>query len=43
LVRPVAPLVVHFFNHQTHHRGQLHALLTQSGVDPGDTDLFLMP
>jgi uncharacterized damage-inducible protein DinB len=32
-------LVTHFFNHQTHHRGQAHALLTHFGHDPGDTDL----
>jgi len=35
-------LMVHFFNHQTHHRGQAHAALTAFGVDPGDTDLFLI-
>jgi uncharacterized damage-inducible protein DinB len=35
-------LVVHFFNHQTHHRGQAHALLTACGEDTGDTDLFLV-
>jgi uncharacterized damage-inducible protein DinB len=35
-------LMVHFFNHQTHHRGQAHAALTMNGVDPGDTDLFLV-
>ena len=40
--RPKGPLMVHFFNHQTHHRGQVHAALTQCGVDPGDTDLFLV-
>jgi uncharacterized damage-inducible protein DinB len=34
--------VTHFFNHQTHHRGQAHALLTASGAKPDDTDLFLM-
>src|SRR5215207_2817319 len=33
-------LVTHFFNHQTHHRGQVHALLTASGERTGDTDLF---
>lgn len=42
VTRPVGALVVHFFNHQTHHRGQVHALLTRSGAKPGDTDLFLM-
>jgi uncharacterized damage-inducible protein DinB len=32
-------LVVHLFNHQTHHRGQAHALLTAAGQETGDTDL----
>ena len=41
--RPLSLLVVHFFNHQTHHRGQVHAMLTTAGARPGDTDLFLMP
>ena len=40
--RQKGPLVVHFFNHQTHHRGQAHALLTAAGQDTGDTDLFLV-
>lgn len=35
-------LMMHFFNHQTHHRGQAHAALTLRGIDPGDTDLFLI-
>ena len=26
--QPLAPALDHFFNHQTHHRGQAHALLT---------------
>ncbi|MBS0315896.1 MAG: DinB family protein [Proteobacteria bacterium] len=30
----------HFFNHQTHHRGQVTTLLMQAGVDPGVTDLI---
>lgn len=29
----------HFFNHQTHHRGQITTLLTQAGVELGVTDL----
>lgn len=33
-------LVLHFFNHQTHHRGQVSTLLTQAGVDLGVTDLL---
>lgn len=36
-------LVTHLFNHQTHHRGQVHALLTAAGAKPKDTDLFMMP
>ena len=35
--------VTHFFNHQTHHRGQVHAMLTAAGAKPEDTDLFVMP
>ncbi|MGF6094108.1 DinB family protein [Pseudomonas sp. 18175] len=35
-------LLVHFFNHQTHHRGQATTLLTQAGVDVGDTDLLAL-
>jgi uncharacterized damage-inducible protein DinB len=31
--------ITHLFNHQTHHRGQVHALLTTCGVKPGITDL----
>ena len=36
-------LVTHMFNHQTHHRGQTHCMLTQAGGKPKDTDLPLMP
>jgi uncharacterized damage-inducible protein DinB len=32
-------LLQHFFNHQTHHRGQATTLLFQAGVDIGVTDL----
>jgi uncharacterized damage-inducible protein DinB len=41
--KPKAFLLAHFFNHQTHHRGQIHAMLTAAGAKPGDTDLFLLP
>jgi uncharacterized damage-inducible protein DinB len=41
--RQVGPLLSHFFNHQSHHRGQATALLCQAGVDPGVTDLTAMP
>jgi uncharacterized damage-inducible protein DinB len=33
-------LLIHFFNHQTHHRGQATTLLSQAGVDVGSTDLL---
>ena len=33
-------LLLHLFNHQTHHRGQVSTLLSQSGVDIGLTDLL---
>lgn len=39
---PASFLVAHFFNHQTHHRGQAHALITAAGEKTGDTDLFLV-
>jgi uncharacterized damage-inducible protein DinB len=35
-------LVLHFFNHQTHHRGQASTLLSQAGVDIGVTDLLVL-
>jgi len=28
ITQPLAPALAHFFNHQTHHRGQVHCLLT---------------
>ena len=39
----VGLLTVHMFNHQTHHRGQVHAMLTAAGAKPEDTDLPFMP
>ena len=35
-------LVTHFFNHQTHHRGQAHAMITACGEKTGDTDLMIL-
>lgn len=35
-------LLIHFFNHQTHHRGQLTTLLFQAGQDVGVTDLLAL-
>ncbi|MFI5000102.1 MAG: DinB family protein [Reyranellales bacterium] len=36
---PVAVILPHFFNHQTHHRAQVHTLLSQLGRDPPVLDL----
>lgn len=36
---PRALCILHIFNHQAHHRGQVHALLTRAGEDTGATDL----
>ena len=36
-------ILAHLFNHQTHHRGQAHAILTALGVgEPDGLDLLLM-
>ncbi|MBM7067882.1 DinB family protein [Actibacterium sp. 188UL27-1] len=35
--------IVTMFNHQIHHRGQVHAMLTAAGVKTADTDLPFMP
>jgi uncharacterized damage-inducible protein DinB len=40
---PLWFVLTHFFNHQTHHRGQVTTLLMQRGVDPDVTDLLRMP
>jgi uncharacterized damage-inducible protein DinB len=39
---PAWQAMTHFFNHQTHHRGQVTTLLMQAGVDPGTTDLIAL-
>lgn len=36
---PTVVLVTHLFNHQTHHRGQVHDMLTQTEVAPPSLDL----
>jgi uncharacterized damage-inducible protein DinB len=40
---PLWYAVQHFYNHQTHHRGQLTTLLSQAGLDIGVTDLLMLP
>jgi uncharacterized damage-inducible protein DinB len=41
--RPKKMVAVQLFNHQTHHRGQIHAMLTAAGAKPEATDLQAMP
>jgi uncharacterized damage-inducible protein DinB len=37
----IGPALTHFFNHQTHHRGQVHAGLTIAGIrEPTSLDLL---
>lgn len=38
-IDPVSLLLAHFFNHQTHHRGQIHNMLTQTPVEPPVLDM----
>jgi len=37
--QPLAPALSHLFNHQTHHRGQVHCLLTQLAGEAPSLDL----
>lgn len=39
----VAHVLAHLFMHQTHHRGQVHAMLAGTSVKPPQLDEFLMP
>ncbi|WP_179379880.1 DinB family protein [Jannaschia marina] len=40
---PLAIAISHLFLHGVHHRGQIHAGLTQAGVTTPDTDLPKLP
>jgi uncharacterized damage-inducible protein DinB len=41
--QPRGEILAHLFNHQTHHRGQAHAILTSIGVaEPPPLDLLVM-
>ncbi len=42
ITQPLAPALAHFFNHQTHHRGQVHCLLTEIGGRPAAPSLDLI-
>jgi uncharacterized damage-inducible protein DinB len=39
-VQPLAPALAHWFNHQTHHRGQVHGLLTGLTGNAPELDLL---
>ncbi len=39
----VGHVLAHLFNHQTHHRGQAHAMLSGSAAMPPQLDEFMMP
>jgi uncharacterized damage-inducible protein DinB len=39
-VQQLAPALAHWFNHQTHHRGQAHAVLTGLGNAAPELDLL---
>ena len=41
--KPLGLILTHLFNHQTHHRGQVHAMLTAAGARPDQTDLPFLP
>jgi uncharacterized damage-inducible protein DinB len=38
-----AHLLAHLFNHQTHHRGQAHAMLAGTAIAPPQLDEFMLP
>ena len=40
ITQTLAPALAHFFNHQTHHRGQCHTILTILGAEAPALDLL---
>jgi len=38
---PLSRILRNLFNHQTHHRGQAHALLKEAGQEPPALDMFV--
>ena len=42
ITQPLAPALTHFFNHQTHHRGQAHALVTMTAGNAAMPSLDLI-
>ncbi|MFC3616363.1 DinB family protein [Lutimaribacter marinistellae] len=43
VTKPLGMLVVHMYNHQTHHHGQIHKMLTEADAKAPVSDLFFMP
>jgi len=43
VVKPRAFCITHMFNHATHHRGQVHTMMTSAGFTGNTSDLFLIP
>lgn len=43
VTKSYAQCVIHMFNHQTHHRGQLHQMLTEVGSGAPVSDLVFLP
>lgn len=41
--KPISACVAHMFNHQTHHRGQVHAMMTRAGLEAPVSDAIFMP
>ncbi|MDK1491274.1 DinB family protein [Sinorhizobium sp. 7-81] len=41
--KPKALYIIQLFNHQTHHQGQVHAMLPEAGAEPEPTDLEMLP
>ena len=39
----VGHVLAHLFNHQTHHRGQAHAMLSSTAIELPQLDEFMMP
>jgi uncharacterized damage-inducible protein DinB len=37
---PLTQVFAHFFNHETHHRGQVHDMLSQTDVPPPSLDMI---
>ena len=40
---PTHLMLATVFNHQTHHRGQVHAMLSEVGIEPPGLDIVLYP